>query len=200
MENIFERFHCIQPLLYSTQLSKRPVNEFTQCIALFKGVREGRHKCRYPTKLLLLILSLILVLHVTEGECLLLRENIIIPITSRPRDRCLLFSSWISHQRSRWGMFFRIFKALVYLHMVLAACNVFPMTVLALPLAIIITPFKRNLRLYHISLMAVPPSSNLVYVAAYDTLFEMSDLPQPVRRRTFFSSLQTSNNAQCFSM
>ena len=90
-----------------------------------------------------MILSPILVLCVTAGECLTLKGSTIAPITSCPRGRCPLFLLLARRQRTRRRIFFRIFKTLVYLHMVLDACNAFPMTVSVLPLArrTIVTPF-----------------------------------------------------------
>ena len=49
-------------------------------------------KCRYPMGLLMVIFSPILVLHVTAGQCPLLRGNSITPITPCPRGHRLLFS------------------------------------------------------------------------------------------------------------
>ena len=63
--------------------------------------------------------------------------------------------------------------------MVLAACNVFPMTVFVLPLARrnIEHVLKKSLFIPHFTNVRPQLStpSNLLYVAAYDTPFEMSD-------------------------
>ena len=97
------------------------------------------------------MLSPMLVLYAIAEQCLPLWGNNI-----SPRGRCLLFSQLTRHQRTRSRIFSRIFKTLVYLHKVMLSTCFHAMTVSVLPLAkrIIVTRFKKHLRLHHISLMA----------------------------------------------
>ena len=147
-------------------------------------------KCCCPIMLPMIILSPILVLSVTAGECLSLRANGIILITSCPRGRFAIKQTSENSVKD-------IFQDL---HMVLNACNVFPMAVSVSPLG------KKNYRNTFVKKSSfiphftnghpqLPTSSNLVYVAAYCTPSEISDeaqeSPKPVRRCAFFSSLQT---------
>ena len=127
------------------------------------------------------MLSPMLVLYAVAEQCLPLWGNNI-----SPRGRCLLFSQLIRYQRARSKIFFRIFKTLVYLHKVMLSTCFHAMTVSVLSLAkrVIVTRFKKNLRLHHISLIGrfrLSTSSNEVYVAAYDASFEMSN--EAIRNR-----------------
>lgn len=112
---------------------------------------EWMQKCRNPLMLLSTMLSPMLVLYAIAEQCLPLWGNNI-----SQRGRCLLFSQLIRHQRARPRIFFRIFKTLVYLHKVMLSTCFHAMTVSVLSLAkrIIVTRFKKSLRLHHISLMA----------------------------------------------
>ena len=160
-------------------------------------------KCRCPIMLPMVILSPIPVLYVIAGECLSLRTNIIILTTSYPRG---LFEVNQTSENSVKDIFQdlrnigRPAHGVKCLHRVSNG-------------RFCINFGKKNYRNTFAKKSSFTPhftngrpqlstSSNLVYIAAYYTPSEVADeaqeSPKPVRRCTFFSSLQASDHAQYF--